>query len=514
MPDAGTHPDRDQLLAFAQEQLDGAPRAGVARHLEDCPACSEQVGSLRHWLAEASTVFPHPVDAPPLTRSHESGLTQPTPTAPPQHHGDVPPELASHPKFQMLGEVGRGGMGVVYKAHHVLMARPVAIKVINAAYLNNADVAARFQAEARAASALDHPNIVRAFDAEQAGALRFLVMEFLDGKSLDEVVRKAGPLKPWQAVQVGLQVAMGLRHAHDRGVIHRDLKPSNLLLTRDGVVKILDFGLARLIEKNAARATQHGGVMGTAAFIAPEQALDPRDADGRADVYSLGCTLYWALAGRPPFADGSDLDVMMAHVSKLPPPLKQYRHDLPDGLWWVIRRMLEKNPDDRPQSPREVIQALQPFSKRPSGEHPAPVAARVASVPKLARVEPEATPARHTPPQGVELEPHGTSRWLSWPLPVAIAAVLVLVMLFLLAVVPKVTTGVVFDLAQPGVEVYRDGKPAEVERQKGRRIKIPLPPGGHTLEFRKEGYRSESRDVTVGRGGETHEGRVDLQKSP
>ncbi len=279
---------------------------------------------------------------------------------------DLPPELAGHPKFRILRELGRGGMGVIYLAEHRVLEKPVALKVINPAVLDNPDALARFQTEARAAAKLDHQHIARAYDADRAGDLHFLVMEFVEGVSLAQLLEKKGPLSVTAACHCASQAALGLQHAFEQGMVHRDIKPHNLMLTPKGQVKILDFGLARVRDernKVAPRLTRLESFMGTPTYVAPEQATDAREADTRSDIYSLGCTLYALLAGQPPFTGDGIAEIVLAHIEKEPAPLHEVRPDVPAGLSAVVAKMLAKDPAKRYQRPIDVAQALAPFAK-------------------------------------------------------------------------------------------------------------------------------------------------------
>jgi serine/threonine protein kinase len=291
------------------------------------------------------------------------------------HAGDpvpeLPPELANHPRFRIVRELGRGGMGAVYLAEHRLMERPVAIKVINKALLDRPDSLPRFLAEIKAAALLNHDGIVRAYDAEQAGELHMLVMEYIEGLPLDKIVQRKGPLPPPHACGCVRQAALGLQHAFEQGMTHRDIKPQNLMLTPQGKVKILDFGLARVLGERAGHTglTQEGIFLGTPHYVAPEQATNARQADIRADIYSLGCTLYFLLTGRPPFAEDTVVQQVLAHLEQEPTPVHELRPDVPAALSAVVARMLAKNPAQRFQEPAQVAHALASFCK------PGPMAA-------------------------------------------------------------------------------------------------------------------------------------------
>ena len=210
-------------------------------------------------------------------------------------------------------------MGAVYRAEHRLMDRPVALKVIRGDLLGNEAMVERFRREVKSAARLaSHPNIVAAYDAEQAGETHMLVMEFIEGTDLARLVDRRGPLPVGEACEYARQAALGLQHAFEDGMVHRDIKPQNLMRTTRGQVKILDFGLARFASEVTSQAgmTAEGMVLGSADYIAPEQIDDPHAADIRADLYSLGCTLYFLLSGRPPFPDGSLIQKLLAHSEK------------------------------------------------------------------------------------------------------------------------------------------------------------------------------------------------------
>jgi serine/threonine protein kinase len=264
-----------------------------------------------------------------------------------------------------MGLLGKGGMGTVYQAEHRVMKRAVALKVIGAHLIADPAAVERFQREVEAAAKLSHPNIVTAHDAEQAGNCHFLVMELVDGIRLDRVLEGHGPLPPVVACAYARQTALGLQHAHEHGMVHRDIKPQNLMLTRKGEVKILDFGLARFVSENGSppSLTECGELNGTPDFMAPEQAEDARSADIRADIYSLGCTLYTLLTGQPPFPGRSHVEKVVAHLKREPAPLTAFRDDLPPELVQIVGRMMAKDPVERFQTPGEAAKALLAFGK-------------------------------------------------------------------------------------------------------------------------------------------------------
>jgi serine/threonine-protein kinase len=299
--------------------------------------------------------------------------------------------------YVLLERLGEGGMGHVFKARHQLMNRIVAIKIIRKELLAHGDAVERFRREIRLAAQLDHPNLVRAYDAAQVGDTHFLVMEYAEGTDLQRLVQKSGPLPVVQACIYIRQAALGLQHAHERGLVHRDVKPSNLQMTGQGtMVKILDMGLARTQEPDAPRAelTQARSVMGTPDYIAPEQIADPRRVDSRADIYSLGCTFYFLLTGRPPFPEGTWEEKLVCQRKVEPFAVEQVRPDVPPALGAVLRRMMAKRPEERYSTPAAVADALMPFCGMTA---PAPV--RAAAMP--GPFPPVAVPPPMAPAQAV-----------------------------------------------------------------------------------------------------------------
>jgi hypothetical protein len=372
-PTIAQHPADADLTVFALGALTGTTAEWVGRHLADCPTCRAAVERIAAGKVIARPRGPNAtrVAAPHAATPSLQGLAthgqrpQPVRAVAPD---DIPAALRDHPRYRIIRQLGQGGMGVVYQAEHRMMGRLVAVKVINRELLDYPDAVERFDREVRAAGKLDHPNIVKAFDAERVGDLQILAMEYVEGLSLADVLAKKGPLPVVHACNYARQAALGLQHAHELGMVHRDLKPHNLMLTPRGLVKILDFGLARL----ASEHPTHGGltpsdaVLGTPQYLAPEQAQDTKAADIRADIYSLGCTLFHLLAGRPPFTGESALQVIIAHKEKAPPRLKKLRPEVPTELAELVARMLAKHPALRPQTPRAIAEALAPFAKPPA----------------------------------------------------------------------------------------------------------------------------------------------------
>ncbi len=270
-------------------------------------------------------------------------------------------------KYKVLERLGRGGMASVFLCEHKLMRRRVAVKVLPAARSHDPASLERFYREARAVAAVDHPNVVRAYDIDQDDHLHFLVMEYVDGTNLYDLVTRGGPLDPVRAAHYVAGAAAGLQHAHDMGLVHRDIKPGNVLVERSGVVKILDLGLALFFHDTDDPSTKDhdAGVLGTADYLAPEQARDSHAVDIRADIYSLGGTLYFLLAGRPPFPDGSVSQKLLLHQTDEPAAVEAVRPGVPAGLAAVVRKMMAKEPADRYQTPAEVTAALSPWAATP-----------------------------------------------------------------------------------------------------------------------------------------------------
>ena len=271
-------------------------------------------------------------------------------------------------KYLLLEQLGEGGMGKVFLCEHMVMRRRVAIKVLTRELAADPGTIERFQREARAVASLDHPNIVRAHDVDCEGENHFIVMEYVDGASLHEIIRKKGPLSPERAAHYAKQAAVGLQAVLEAGMIHRDIKPGNLLLDRKGVLKVLDLGLARFDQDKRDAITQQfdeGSVLGTADYLSPEQAMNSHDVDIRADIYSLGATLYFLLGGRPPFEGGTVTQKLLFHQLKEPEPLQKLRPELPAELIAVVDKMMAKDPANRFQTPNEVIAALEPWTREP-----------------------------------------------------------------------------------------------------------------------------------------------------
>jgi len=262
---------------------------------------------------------------------------------------------------KLLGHLGSGGMSSVYLAEHMLMKHKRAIKVLPKSKLGNTSYLERFQREAKAIASLNHINIVRAYDINNEKDTHYLVMEYVEGADMQNLVRKHGPLPYAVAADYIAQAARGLHHAHEAGLIHRDVKPANLLVNKDGVVKVLDLGLALFTQESDASLTMeyNDKVLGTADYLPPEQAINSHKIDSRADMYGLGCTLYFLLTGHPPFPDGSIASRIIKHQNSMPPDVRKDRPDCPGELDGVCVKMMQKDPKYRYASCLQVAEVLE-----------------------------------------------------------------------------------------------------------------------------------------------------------
>ena len=296
-------------------------------------------------------------------------------------HGQIlPGERLGH--FELLQYVGGGGMGKVFRALDTRLARSVALKILSPEHAADRETVLRFQNEAQSAARLDHDNIARVYYVGEDRGLNYIVFEFIEGVNVRDLVESKGPLSLADAVSYALQVADALAHAAQRNVVHRDIKPSNLLITPTGQAKLIDMGLARLREVDAVAAdlTASGVTLGTFDYISPEQARDPRNTDVRSDIYSLGCTFFFMLTGRPPFLGGTMLQKLLQHQADQPPDLRQFRPELPEDVNRILRKMLAKDPRHRYASPMELVNDLL-WVARAAGLRPAAPGGRTWTVP-------------------------------------------------------------------------------------------------------------------------------------
>lgn len=486
----------------------------------------------------------------------------------------VKPGLLVLGNYALLEKIGSGGMGQVYKAEHRRMKRVVALKVLPNSLMRSPGSIQRFQREVQAAARLTHPNIVTAFDADESHGIHFFVMEYVDGEDFSTLVRRRGSLPLSEAVDLITQAARGLDYAHSQGVIHRDIKPSNLLVDHRGTVKILDMGLARIEGPGAdggGGLTSTGMVMGTVDYMSPEQALDTKHADARSDIYSLGCTLYYLVAGRAPFEGDTVMKKLLAHRDAAIPSLEQIvqasgtspgeqleKLSQIGSVDDVLRRMLAKSPADRLSTMAEVIQHLgasvgartsviagraetmfpeRTTSSRPPVRPPAPEAdtdPSSAFTPTLANLAADLQRATHEVKKGKSsptIQPYGIRAvkpvrdagfraWLKPPL-VFVPTAILLIGLAGLAVLTQSTApppgSMVLEVMEDDRDdagdaaVFVDGQQRLTIPATGAIPAIAIPADGrsHPVEVRKTGFETFA-DAFTARSGESSAVRVRL----
>jgi len=368
-------PAREKLVAYSLGAVGKSDIPQIAAHLEHCTACLQTLSEIDDRGDPLVTSLARVRDGGSITGVIDeqrilhrlAGLgggfsTRPERIAPPKQVGP----------YEILEPLAEGGMGAVYTARHVHLGKIVALKLLSSERVADAMSVARFIQEMKALGQLSHPNIVQAHDAG-VETVPFLAMEFLEGMDLARLVKERGPLSVAQACECIRQAALALQYASTCGLVHRDIKPANLMLTPDGCLKVLDLGLARFgadlphdtdgpIRDDAI--TSEGAVLGTIDYIAPEQLMDSRSVDSRADLYSLGCTLFYLLTGVPPFGRGSDgnLAKRQAHLNEPSPDIRLARRGVPQGLAVIVERLLAKNPAFRFVTPGELVTALEPFA--------------------------------------------------------------------------------------------------------------------------------------------------------
>ncbi len=341
----------------------------VTAHLDDCPDCQELLASYgSSWLAALNHTF---------CFDQESEYQQLEEWLLGLRDEPSSDRIVAVRDYQLLERVGQGGMGVAYKARHTKMDRLVAIKLLSRNFLRDPQAIARFERETRTAGLLDHPHIVRAFDAGEVYHRHFLVLEYLDGKNISEIATEYGPISIANASEIIRQTALGVQYAHEKGLVHRDLKPSNLMLVRPSVdskelaatVKILDYGLSQMVvspgDKITGALTDTGQIMGTLEYMAPEQCKDSRDITPQADLYSLGATLYKLLTGQAPYSrDEYDSfgKLFQAKISDTPQPVQSLRAEIPKGLADIVDQLLSMSPASRPTA-EELAEQLVPFTE-------------------------------------------------------------------------------------------------------------------------------------------------------
>jgi eukaryotic-like serine/threonine-protein kinase len=268
--------------------------------------------------------------------------------------------------YRILERLGYGATSNVYLCRRAGTAGRVAVKVMATMQAKSATAVKRFYREARAASSLEHPNLVKVRDIDWDNDTNYLVMDYVDGSSIQDIIQKAGPMDPARAAHYIKQAASGLGYAHERKLVHRDIKPGNLLIDRSGTVRILDMGLARFSEEDGAQLTQGGEVLGSPEYMAPEQAVDSHNVDIRADIYALGAMFYYMLAGEAPYSEEKSPAGKLLSKEKRPPkPIRDKCPEVPEELVAVVSKMMAKDAAGRYQTPKEVVAALEPFTKEP-----------------------------------------------------------------------------------------------------------------------------------------------------
>lgn len=433
-------PERQSLHDYAVGRVSDEVAEILAEHLDSCPDCRAELATLDDASDTLIGRLRHPAEDPyraesqcrlALARARSLGGA-----------ADVSSQAISAPmrqlgEYELLAELGRGGMGRVYLALHTKLDRVVAIKVLPRGRLDAPQAVARFAREMKAIGRLNHPNIVHAYDAREIDGKAVLVMEYVDGFDLAELVGRLGPPPVAEACELIRLAALALQYAHEHGLVHRDVKPSNLMLSRGGEVKLLDLGLARFYADppTGEEMTGTGQAMGTADYMAPEQATDSRTVDIRADLYSLGCTLYKLLAGRAPFAGpeyAGTLEKLHAHVHQPAPPVRQFAPQVPEQLAAVLDRLLAKKRDDRYAAPVEVAAALEPFCL--GADLPALAERAAARAPSAITAGVVGNNAGQTLPS----IPHGQARpvrWRPWLWATAIGLLLALACGFALGII-------------------------------------------------------------------------------
>jgi tRNA A-37 threonylcarbamoyl transferase component Bud32 len=518
-----SHPSDIILRLFSSGKLDDAGAEAVVVHLGACSECRARAESLAgdSFLERLRAAHSTPAPCQPL--SAISPLkSEVTPT--------IAPELRNHEQYEVVRELGRGGMGVVYLAKNKLMDRPEVLKVVHKRYLDQPGMIERFLREIRSAAHLSHPNVVTAYAALQVGELMVFAMEYVEGEDLAKVVKLRGPLPVANACYYAKQVALGLQHAFEKGMVHRDIKPQNLILASDGkkhIVKVLDFGLAkltRLDDETGYDLTGVGMMMGTPDYIAPEQTVDAAKADIRADIYSLGCTLHFLLIASPPFKGKSLYELLQAHHSREPTPLDQIRAEVPAELAAVVGKMMAKEPARRYQQPVEVARALAPFLK--DGLKPLSAAApgvayakaEAAGASTVGEPNTVASGASNREPKGETKPPVAAPRRTAlmrreWSptrpatkraiaAVAGVAVLLVVGVVWLAATVLQVKTPqgtIELVVTEPDAEVFVDGNKIDVRVPGDQQpLQLEVDPGRpHELKVTKGSFQAFTREVTI-----------------
>ncbi|MFN0017291.1 MAG: protein kinase domain-containing protein [Pirellulaceae bacterium] len=370
-------PSRQELALFSAGRLEESTASELATHLDACETCRTTMEEISNSSDPLAASLRHGAPVPfsqeagfqkALAFVQEIGVDASRSPAAGKLPPGIPANLTAIRDYEILEKLGEGGMGAVYKARHARLKKIVAIKVLTSDRMKDAHAVARFSREMEAVGKLEHPNLVRAMDAGEQEGIHYLVMEYVAGSDLSQLVRQQGQLHIGDACELIRQTALGLQSAHEHGLVHRDIKPSNLILSTTGTLKILDLGLALLgSEAGGGRElTTTGQMMGTLDYMAPEQGSSSHTVDIRADIYSLGATLYKLLTGQAPFGGEkyvTPVQKMMALATETPAPVESLRPDLPPDLADIVTKMLARNPASRYSTPAEVAEALQPHCR-------------------------------------------------------------------------------------------------------------------------------------------------------
>ncbi len=564
------HPTEQVLSAYGLGRLDDSAAESVYRHLESCSACRRRVadlssdsflGGLRDAPVDTKTPSPmvsmerpvsHQAEQPDQRETSTAGWSQLEanrsdrsplgPTLEPSTADSLPPALRDHSDYEVLGKLGEGGLGIVYLARNKLMGREEVLKVVRNERTSSREVLERFLREIRSAAQLHHTNIVTAFSVLRAGESVVFAMEYVEGYDLAKLVKTQGRLPIRLACNFVYQAALGLQCADEKGMVHRDIKPNNLMVARHGkrpVVKVLDFGLAKATREVSmdGTLTREGQMLGTPYYMAPEQIVNAQKADIRADIYSLGCTLYYLLTGNPPFDGTSLYDIFQAHMSMDALALNLVRPEVPAELAALVAKMMAKEPDRRFQTPGEVARALKPFFKESQseprrsnqdlsqaaqlqaidgseGNGSAPAAAHAYALVETPMARETVTPGRtqslaeHRFDQTRnERASHSILKTLPirrkpWFWPAVAAGVLLLGLLAGIVIRVKTPDGVlVLEGLPSGAEVYVDGSRVTVKwPDGGAQAEVHVRPGEHLVELRMDGFRAVGESVTIDSG--------------
>ena len=413
-------PPSKELQAYSRGQLSEEASDEMSIHLSSCPACQSHletvsdaedsiIASLRG--VQIDDAYAHEAGYPIAMAQALAALAEADALTGDERATELPAVIG---EYRIVRPLGHGGMGTVYLARHTKLGREVALKVLASKRLGNQRVQDRFEGEMQAIGRLSHPNIVAAYDARDVDGIAVLITEFIDGMNLGQLIHRLGPLPFEHASEIIRQVAHALEYTNNQGFVHRDIKPSNIMLSVKGEVKLLDLGLARiqLEQQEQHEMTGTGEAMGTADYMAPEQVSDSRSVDVRADIYSLGCTLFKLVTGAAPFStDESAFAKMTSHVSKQPPTIADFCVNAPSALVTLVDSMLEKDVKKRPQTPRAVADTLNAIIGTGQSQN---TQARLAELVAKARAVDSSTSASSTP-NAMNTNPHEPSMLKSKP---------------------------------------------------------------------------------------------------